>query len=75
MPDFTVSTLSIFLSVLYVSAFLCVPLALLRSRTPQGATAWCISLISFPFLALPLFLLFGRSKFKDSKINSLFASS
>jgi len=48
---------------IYIAALLSMPLAVKRSRTPQGATAWCVALISFPFLALPLFLVFGRSKF------------
>lgn len=39
-------------------------LAILRSRTPQGATAWVMSLISFPFFSVPLFMIFGRSKFE-----------
>lgn len=38
-------------------------LALWRSRTPQAATAWIIGLASFPFITLPLFLIFGRNKF------------
>ncbi len=33
------------------------------TRTPQGAVAWSISLITFPLLALPLYWVFGRSKF------------
>lgn len=38
--------------------------ALLTARTSQGAIAWAIALISFPFLALPLYWIFGRSKFQ-----------
>jgi cardiolipin synthase len=50
-------------SAIYVTALYSVALAIQRSRTPQGATAWSIALVSFPFLALPLFWVFGRSKF------------
>lgn len=39
-------------------------MAILRSRTPQGATAWVMSLISFPFIAVPAYLCFGRNKFE-----------
>jgi cardiolipin synthase len=58
-----VGYLSLIVGAIYVAAFLSIPLAVKRSRTPQGATAWCVALISFPFTALPLFLIFGRSKF------------
>ncbi len=47
----------------YILAAMNVPLAIKRSRTPQGATAWSIALIGFPFIALPLYWVFGRSKF------------
>ena len=38
--------------------------AIVRSRTSQGAIAWAIALISFPLLSLPLYFIFGRSKFE-----------
>jgi cardiolipin synthase A/B len=38
--------------------------AMMSSRTPQGAVAWIVSLITLPYLALPLYLVFGRNKFK-----------
>src|SRR5690606_4099821 len=34
------------------------------ARTPQGAIAWAISLISFPYVSLPLFWVFGRDRFR-----------
>lgn len=37
--------------------------AVLHSRTPQGSIAWGISLIAIPVIALPLWLVLGRSKF------------
>ena len=36
----------------------------LTVRTSQGAVAWAVSLIAFPPIALPLYLGFGRNKFK-----------
>ena len=39
--------------------------AVMKTRTPQGATAWAIGLITFPYLALPLYWIFGRVKFDD----------
>lgn len=38
--------------------------AIMATRTAQGAIAWAVSLITFPFLALPLYLVFGRSRFQ-----------
>jgi cardiolipin synthase A/B len=37
--------------------------AAVRTRTAQGAVAWSISLLTFPYLALPLYWVFGRGKF------------
>jgi cardiolipin synthase A/B len=37
--------------------------AIMDARTPQGSIAWAIALISFPYLALPLFWIFGRRRF------------
>jgi cardiolipin synthase len=47
----------------YLLAIVNAVLAIQSSRTPQGATAWSIALISLPFLALPLYWIFGRKKF------------
>jgi cardiolipin synthase len=47
----------------YLLAVFNAVLAIQSSRTPQGATAWSIALISLPFLALPLYWVFGRKKF------------
>jgi cardiolipin synthase len=35
----------------------------MNTKTSQGAIAWGISLVTFPWLALPLYAVFGRSKF------------
>ncbi len=37
--------------------------AIMKARTPQGAIAWSLSLSTFPFLALPLYWIFGRTRF------------
>lgn len=39
--------------------------AVFHARTSQGATAWVIFLVAFPYAALPLFWIFGRDKFQD----------
>ncbi len=38
--------------------------AVMTTRTAQGAVAWSVSLVTFPFIALPAYLVFGRSKFE-----------
>lgn len=37
--------------------------AILHTRTAQGATAWVLALLLIPFVALPFYRVFGRSKF------------
>lgn len=38
--------------------------ALMTARTPQGAIAWSMALVTFPYLAVPLYWIFGRNKFR-----------
>lgn len=38
--------------------------AIMRGRTSQGAVAWAISLLLFPYLAVPIYLVFGNRKFE-----------
>ncbi len=38
--------------------------AIMHARTAQGATAWVVSLVTMPVLSLPLYWIFGRSKFQ-----------
>jgi len=38
--------------------------AIMTVRTSQGAVAWSVALVSFPFLSLPLYFLFGRNRFQ-----------
>ena len=40
--------------------------AIMSARTPQGAVAWSIALVSFPFAAVPAYAVFGRSKFEGT---------
>jgi len=37
--------------------------ALSHVRTPQGTIAWILSLVMFPWAAVPLYWIFGRAKF------------
>jgi cardiolipin synthase len=38
--------------------------AVMNARTSQGSIAWGISLVTFPLIALVLYAIFGRNKFK-----------
>ncbi|MFW2405266.1 MAG: cardiolipin synthase [Gammaproteobacteria bacterium] len=48
----------------YLAGFFAAAHAVMNVRTAQGAIAWSVSLVSFPFLALPAYLVLGRSKFE-----------
>ena len=37
--------------------------ALLSTRTSQGTIAWVVTLIAFPWLGVPAYLIFGRTRF------------
>lgn len=41
--------------------------ALFQSRTPQGALAWFIGLVGFPFISIPIFILCGRRRYHDER--------
>ena len=38
--------------------------ALFTARSPQGAIAWVMGMITFPYVAVPLYWIFGRNRFK-----------
>src|SRR5882762_10126484 len=38
--------------------------AIMTARTSQGAIAWALLLITFPYVTLPAYGLFGRGKFQ-----------
>lgn len=42
--------------------------AILISRTPQAAIAWSLGLVLCPYLAIPLFLVFGGSTFRGYQL-------
>ena len=39
--------------------------AVMKSRTPQGSTAWVFALATIPLVALPIYWILGRFKFDD----------
>jgi len=64
-------------SLFYLFSFAMAADAIMKNRTSQGAVAWATALITFPYLALPLYLFFGRQKFegyvkaRQTKVNDL----
>jgi len=48
----------------YVAGAIAAVDAIMNTRTEQGAIAWSVSLLSMPFVALPAYVVFGRSKFE-----------
>ncbi|WP_166269840.1 cardiolipin synthase [Marinobacter caseinilyticus] len=61
MPD--LSFIALALIALYGTAIFCIYRILLSYRTAQGAIAWIVGLLGFPYLTVPLFVLFGRNRF------------
>lgn len=59
-----VALISIFAALLHVLGIVSSAHALMTVRTSQGAIAWAMSLITFPYAALPLYWVFGRNKFQ-----------
>lgn len=57
----TLVGLGIFL--IHLAGVLSAVLALMSSRTSQGAIAWIISLITIPYVAVPAYWVFGRPRF------------
>jgi hypothetical protein len=41
---------------------------IMTARTEQGAIAWSVSLLTMPFVAVPAYLVFGRSKFEGKMV-------
>ena len=39
--------------------------AVMTARTSQGAIAWVVSLITFPYVTVPAYWILGRSRFRD----------
>ncbi len=48
----------------YVSGIVLAVDAIMTVRTSQGSIAWIVSLLTFPYVAVPLYWVFGRSKYR-----------
>jgi cardiolipin synthase A/B len=55
--------ISTFLFLCHVAGFFTSIKAVMETRTAQGAIAWAVSLNTFPYVAVPAYWVFGRTKF------------
>ena len=62
--DLIYTTLAIVIPLVELLGILAAVHAIMNARTSQGAIAWAISLVTFPWLALILYAILGRNKFK-----------
>lgn len=59
--------LAIFYTALLLFGIVLAIHSILNSRTTQAAFAWSISLVSFPMLTIPFYIIFGFKKFRGYK--------
>jgi cardiolipin synthase len=64
-PEWTWWTIFAFIAgVFHTSGLFAAVHALLTAQSSQAQIAWSISLVTFPWVSLPLYLLLGRSRFE-----------
>ena len=56
--------IGLFLAALEITGVIVAVHAILNARTSQGAIAWSLSLVTAPYIALPLYVFFGRRKYE-----------
>ncbi len=56
--------LALFITITYIFGIASSVHAVLYTRTSQGAIAWSVVLVTFPFIAVPVYWVLGRSKFQ-----------
>jgi cardiolipin synthase A/B len=64
MSYFTLDVILILSILIVIFATLSIISALMETRTPQGSVAWILSLFYFPWVAVPVYWIFGRSRFR-----------
>ena len=52
------------IAVFHILGALSAVSAVMSTRTSQGAIAWAVSLVTFPYIAVPAYWVLGRSKFR-----------
>jgi cardiolipin synthase len=58
------SLAAVVVPLFHLLGVVCGARAVYASRSPQGAIAWALALALFPYLAVPAYFVFGRSKFR-----------
>ncbi|EED33797.1 cardiolipin synthase [gamma proteobacterium NOR5-3] len=61
--NYSPEIIGIVLALIYVMAVASAIDAILQARTAQGSIAWVVSLLTLPYVSVPLYLVFGRNKF------------
>lgn len=56
--------LTLIVGAFYLAGFSLAVHAIMTVRTAPGAVAWSVSLVTMPFVAVPAYLVLGRSKFE-----------
>jgi len=56
--------LAVIVALFYLLAIGSAVEAILKARTAQGSIAWVVSLLTLPYLSVPLYLIFGRNRFE-----------
>ena len=56
--------ISAIVTLFYLTGFVFAIEAIMTARTETGALAWSISMATVPFIAVPAYLVLGRSKFE-----------
>ena len=64
LADHLALFVSLILSGLHLLGIFSAVHAIMASRTSQGAIAWGMALTTFPYLSLPAYWIFGRSRFQ-----------
>ena len=59
-----ISLLGVFIFCVELAGLHAAVHAVMKGRTSQGAIAWVFALLLFPFVALPLYWVFGRNRFQ-----------
>ena len=68
--DLLSKTVAVVVPLVYIVGIVHAIRAIMTTRTSQGATAWALALTLLPFISLPLYWVFGSSKF-DKYVNTL----
>ena len=55
--------IALFVTLMHILGVWTAAHAIMSTRTSQGAIAWSISAIAFPYIAVPAYWVFGQSKF------------